>query len=113
MSDRRSGCPTGRVFRSHPGSETLDMLYPRDSMGGNMVGSRSDFEPEQAPCGKIVGGRCYRDTDGEGLVVYDRIYTCGCRRTRHEYHDGTVTTQAIRHGRRHKLLSDEHSEHPV
>ena len=24
-----------------------------------------------------------------------------------------VTTQAIRHGRRHKLLSDEHSEHPV
>jgi hypothetical protein len=24
-----------------------------------------------------------------------------------------VTTRAIRHGRRHKLLSDEHSEHPV
>jgi hypothetical protein len=78
-----------------------------------MVGSRSAFEPEQAPCGKIVGGDCYRDTDGEGLVVYDSFFACGCRRIRREYHDGTVTTQAIRHGRRHKTLSDEHSEHPV
>ena len=78
-----------------------------------MVGSRSAFEPERAPCGKTVGGDCYRDTDDEGLVVYDLYYTCGCRRTRHEYHDGTVTTRAIRHGRRHKVLSDEHSEHPV
>ena len=57
-----------------------------------MVGSRSAFEPERAPCGKTVGGDCYRDKDGEGLVVYDLYYDCGCRRTRHEYHDGTVTT---------------------
>ena len=78
-----------------------------------MVGSRSAFEPEPAPCGKIVGGDCYRDRDDEGLVVYDLYYSCGCRRTRHEYHDGTVNTQAIRHGRRHKVVSDEHSEHPV
>ena len=78
-----------------------------------MVGSRSAFEPELAPCGKFVGGDCYRDRDDEGLVVFDLFYTCGCRRTRHEYHDGTITTQAIHHGRRHKLLSDEHSEHPV
>lgn len=78
-----------------------------------MVGSRSPFDPEQAPCGKVHGGTCYRDSDGEGLVVYDLTFACGCRRIRHEYHDGTVTTQAIRHGRRHKLLSHEHSEHPV
>jgi hypothetical protein len=78
-----------------------------------MVGTRSAFDPEQAPCGKIVGGDCYRDNDGEGLAVYDLFYACGCRRIRHEYHDGTVITQAIRHGRRHKVLSDEHSEHPV
>jgi hypothetical protein len=78
-----------------------------------MVGFRRAFDPEPAPCGKVIGGDCYRDNDDEGLVVYDLYYTCGCRRTRHEYHDGTVTTQAIRHGRRHRLISDEHSEHPV
>jgi hypothetical protein len=78
-----------------------------------MVGSRRPFDPEPAPCGKVVGGDCYRDHDDEGLVVYVLNYTCGCRRTRHEYHDGTVNTQAIRHGRRHRLISDEHSEHPV
>jgi hypothetical protein len=101
------------VFPSRPCSGTLYWLDPRDIDGGSMVGSRSAFEPEQAPCGKIVGGDCYRDRDDEGLVVYDLYYACGCRRTRHEYHDGTVTTRAIRHGRRHKVLSDEHSEHPV
>ena len=78
-----------------------------------MVGSRSNFEPEQAPCGRILGGYSYNDSDGEGLVVFDLYDACGCRRTRHEYHDGTVNSQAIRHGRRKKLISDEHSEHPV
>ena len=88
-------------------------LYPLDGMGESMVGFRRTFDPEAAPCGKIVGGDVYRDNDGEGLVVYDLYYTCGCRRTRHEYHDGSVNTQAIHHGRRHRLVSDEHSEHPV
>jgi hypothetical protein len=101
------------LFPLRPWSGTLDWLDPRDIDGGSMVGSRSAFEPEQAPCGKVVAGDCYRDTDGEGLVVYDLFYACGCRRTRHEYHDGTVNTKAIRHGRRHKVLSDEHSDHPV
>jgi len=78
-----------------------------------MVGSRSNFEPENAPCGKLVGGYTYNDADGEGLVVFDVYYTCGCRRTRHEYHDGTVNTKAIRHGRRQRVLSDEHTDHPV
>ncbi len=79
-----------------------------------MVGGRDTFAAEVAPCGRTVGGECYRDDDGEGLVVYDQYYSCGCRRTRHEYHDGTVTTTATRHGRRHgKLVSEEHSEHPV
>jgi hypothetical protein len=78
-----------------------------------MVGTRAQFEPEFAPCGKTTGGECYQDNDGEGLVVYDQYYSCGCRRIRHEYHDGTVTMKAIRHGRRHKVLSDEHTEHPV
>jgi hypothetical protein len=84
-----------------------------------MVGKRDPFTAEPAPCGRSVGGECYRDDDGEGLVVYDQHYDCGCQRTRHEYHDGTVTTTTVRHGRRPgrrhagKLVSEEHSEHPV
>jgi hypothetical protein len=81
-----------------------------------MVGIRTTFEAELAPCGRTVGGEGYRDDDEEGLVIYDQYYFCGCRRTRHEYHDGTVTTTATRHGRRRghgRLVSDEHPEHPV
>jgi hypothetical protein len=78
-----------------------------------MVGTRSGFEPEPAPCGKTVGGKCYREDDDAGFVVYDKYFDCGCRVIRHEYHDGSVTTKAVRHGRRHKVLSEEHAEHPL
>ena len=47
-----------------------------------MVGHRKEFPAEEAPCGKIVGGEFYRDSDGEGFSVHVRYYTCGCRRTR-------------------------------
>ena len=79
-----------------------------------MVGTKIHFMAEQAPCGKIVPGDHYEDRDDYGLVIRDEYYDCGCRRIRHEYHDGTITTTATRHGRRHgKLISEEHSEHPV
>ena len=78
-----------------------------------MVGTRTAFDPELAPCGKNVGGECYREFDGSGFVVYDLYYSCGCRRIRHEYHDGSVTTNDVHHGRRHRVLSDEHAEHPM
>lgn len=91
----------------------MDTLSPTLPQGVTMVGKRTMFAAETAPCGRTIGGECYRDDDGEGLVVYDQYYACGCRRSRHEYHDGTVTTTATRHGRRHRMLSEEHSEHPV
>jgi hypothetical protein len=79
-----------------------------------MVGKRATFEPELAPCGKTVGGESYRDADGEGFVVFVRYYECGCRRTRHEYHDGSVTATAVKHGRkRGKIVWEEQAEHPV
>jgi hypothetical protein len=79
-----------------------------------MVGKRAMFDPEIAPCGKTVGGECYRDADGEGFAVFVRYYTCGCRRTRHEYHDGSVTATAVRHGRkRGKIVWEEQAGHPV
>ncbi|HZN73182.1 MAG TPA: hypothetical protein VFC00_16065 [Micromonosporaceae bacterium] len=79
-----------------------------------MVGHRKEFPAEEAPCGKIVGGEFYRDSDGEGFSVHVRYYTCGCRRTRHEYHDGSVTATAVKHGRRRgKIIWEEQSDHPV
>jgi hypothetical protein len=62
-----------------------------------MVGTRTHFTRELAPCGRTVDGDHYRDDDGEGLVIRDEYYVCGCRRIRHEYHDGSIQTTAIRH----------------
>jgi hypothetical protein len=44
-----------------------------------------------------VDGDHYRDDDDEGLVIRDEYYDCGCRRIRHEYHDGSIQTTATRH----------------
>jgi len=62
-----------------------------------MVGTTAHFTREQAPCGRIVDGEHYRDDDQEGLVIRDEYYACGCRRIRHEYHDGSIQMTAIRH----------------
>jgi len=62
-----------------------------------MVGTRIRFTHEQAPCGRAVDGDHYRDDDDEGLVIRDEYYDCGCRRIRHEYHDGSIQTTATRH----------------
>jgi hypothetical protein len=74
-----------------------------------MVGTRNRFTGELAPCGKIVAGAHYRDQDDYGLVIYDEYYDCGCRQIRHEYHDGSVQTRAIRHdGHRVKEFGPDH-----
>ena len=62
-----------------------------------MVGTKIHFMAEQAPCGKVVAGDHYQDEDDEGLVIRDEYYDCGCRRIRHEYHDGSAEVRATRH----------------
>jgi hypothetical protein len=78
-----------------------------------MGGTRTKFTAELAPCGRTVSGELYCDDDEEGLVMYDHYYSCGCRQIDHKYHDGSVTTRAIRHGGRQKVVFDDHTEHPV
>jgi hypothetical protein len=79
-----------------------------------MGGTRVPFEPELAPCGKTVRGESYYDSDGEGFTVSVRYYACGCRRTRHVYHDGSVTATDVKHGRkRGKIIWEEQAGHPV
>jgi hypothetical protein len=70
-----------------------------------MVGTSVSFEREQAPCGKTVDGTRHREDDDQGLVIDDFFYACGCRRTRHEYHDGSVRSTVVRHDGR--VLADE------
>jgi hypothetical protein len=79
-----------------------------------MGGRREKFPAESAPCGKVTDGESYQDSDGEGFSVQVRYYSCGCRRTRHEYHDGSVTATAVKHGRRKgRIIWEDRSEHPV
>jgi hypothetical protein len=75
-----------------------------------MVGTRTQFSGEQAPCGRVVAGEHYREEDDQGLVIYDQYYDCGCRQIRHEYHDGSVRTTATRHDR-HKIKGGFDSDH--
>ena len=62
-----------------------------------MVGTRIHFVAEQAPCGKVVAGDHYQEEDDHGQVIRDQYYECGCRRIRHEYHDGSIEVRAVRH----------------
>lgn len=70
-----------------------------------MVGTRTRFTSERAPCGKTVDGENFRDEDTQGLFIYEQYYSCGCRRTRQEYHDGSYHIVAVRHDG--KVLMDE------
>ncbi|GAA4067916.1 hypothetical protein [Nonomuraea soli] len=73
-----------------------------------MTGTKTPFAPETAPCGKKSGGERLLDDDGYGLLIRDQFFECGCRRIRHEYHDGSIHIAAIRHDG--KRVKDSHSE---
>jgi hypothetical protein len=72
-----------------------------------MTGTTTHFGKERAPCGKLVDGDRHREDDSEGLLFDDLTYACGCRKIRHEFHDGSVRIRTVRHDG--KVLMDEHS----
>jgi hypothetical protein len=72
-----------------------------------MSGTRTHLAAEQAPCGRLVEGDRSREGDADGLVIDKVTYACGCRRTHHEFHDGSVRLRIVRHDG--KVLMDEHS----
>ncbi len=63
------------------------------------------FTNEKAPCGQVVDGERLRDRDEECLLSDEMFYDCGCRSIRHEYHDGSVSVNVVRHDG--KVLEDE------
>jgi hypothetical protein len=63
------------------------------------------FEPRLAPCGRMHAGEQFVTEDHEGLVTEDLRYSCGCRSTREEFHDGSVHHMVVHHSG--KVLADE------
>ena len=70
-----------------------------------MTVTDSIFQSLEAPCGRMVGGQRHQDRDDECVVTDDFRYDCGCRRTRHEYHDGSFSRVVVHHNG--SILVDE------
>ena len=70
-----------------------------------MSAAATAFEPRLAPCGHTHGGEQFLTEDHEGLVTEDLRYSCGCRSTREEFHDGSVHRMVVHHNGR--VLADE------
>ena len=62
-----------------------------------MTGTRTVFTEQIAPCGRTGGGEHLVDEDDFGLLIRDDYFSCGCRRIRHEYHDGSIHETVTRH----------------
>ncbi len=78
-----------------------------------MVGTRTTFTNEQAPCGLTRDGHQYREEDDQGLIIFVQEFSCGCRTSRHEYHDGSFHTQVVRHDKRKNVVDDFGPQHAV
>jgi hypothetical protein len=63
------------------------------------------FQTEKAPCGRVADGERSETQDEQGLITDLVAYACGCRRTREEYHDGSVCLRVVRHDG--KVLTEE------
>jgi len=70
-----------------------------------MTIENSTFSSSRAPCGRIVDGERHQDRDDECVLTDDYAYHCGCRRTRHEYHDGSFRLLIVHHNG--TVLTDE------
>ena len=63
------------------------------------------FEPALAPCGHTHGGERFLSEDQQGLICEERRWSCGCRSSREEFHDGSVHRMVVHHSGR--VLTDE------
>jgi hypothetical protein len=70
-----------------------------------MAATTTHFPKQTAPCGRMAEGDHHVESDNDGLAFDDLKYSCGCRETRHVYHDGCVHIRTIRHDG--KVLRDE------
>jgi hypothetical protein len=70
-----------------------------------MVATTTHFTKQKAPCGHPADGDHHVESDDDGLTLDTVKFACGCRQTRHTYHDGCTRIRTIRHDG--KVLLDE------
>jgi hypothetical protein len=63
------------------------------------------FEATLAPCGKQRDGERCVNEDQEGLVTEEVVFSCGCKSTKEEFHDGSCHRMTVDH--HGKVLVDE------
>lgn len=70
-----------------------------------MTSTITRFESAPAPCGRLKNGTRSATEDEVGLFTEEIVFTCGCRRTREEFHDGSVHRLIVHHSG--KVLLEE------
>ncbi|HSV41182.1 MAG TPA: hypothetical protein VLI04_20645 [Nocardioidaceae bacterium] len=70
-----------------------------------MTATISRFEARLAPCGKTHGGDSYVTEDDQGLNTEELQFSCGCKISKEEFHDGSVHRLVVDH--RGHVLADE------
>jgi hypothetical protein len=55
------------------------------------------FEATRAPCGQHKGGTRSVTEDQFGLATEEVSFSCGCRSSREEFHDGSVHHTVVNH----------------
>jgi len=53
----------------------------------------------------VQDGESFVTEDQQGLMTEDLQFTCGCRESKEEFHDGSVHRQIVNH--RGRVLVDE------
>lgn len=70
-----------------------------------MTSTTTHFGATAAPCGQLRDGDRFMTEDHFGLVTEESVFSCGCRSSREEFHDGSVHRMVTDH--RHHVLVDE------
>jgi hypothetical protein len=68
------------------------------------------FDGVRAPCGRVGYAVRNEDTDEDGLVMQETVWSCGCRSLHREYHDGSYQGQVFRHDRQKTPVNPVSSE---
>lgn len=62
-----------------------------------MTVTKTSFERDEAPCGKMVDGHRQQERDDHILLADNKYYSCGCYSIRRSYHDGSFCRRVIHH----------------
>jgi hypothetical protein len=70
-----------------------------------MTSTITPFAATRAPCGHQHRGERSVSEDEQGLITEEVTYSCGCRVSKEEFHDGSVHRMVVNH--RGRVLFEE------